>query len=217
LNQKRIDRKSKCRISREETDKADPDADGAGFDHVACDASNMPLKKDRKDSLFRTRQVKCTRWECFTPAKHGRMPDTGLGTRLASDSLGGREMNRSGTRFKAFAVLTCLACGIAFSGNPSEANRDAIKKALIGLADRAQEYYRKPRRLGGGEGSFALITLSTLTGTRTQAYGSFSLSSPSASSVTLDGTGVETGNDESTPVQVVVVVFADSMSITVTN
>jgi hypothetical protein len=103
------------------------------------------------------------------------------------------------------------------AGDPAAANRDALGKCLVSLANRAQEYYRTPWRLGGGGGSFAALTLSRLTCEPYNSVGSFALTSPTATSVTLTGTGVETGNDGATPVEIEVIVYADSMTVTVNN
>ena len=120
-------------------------------------------------------------------------------------------------RYRILLAVLLFGYRIAVSGDLAAANRDAVHKCLKNLADRAQEYCGKPWKLGGGQGSFATLTLPDLTSRRSLPPGSFVLSSPAASSVTLTGTGVETGHDGSTPVQIVVVVFADSMTVTVTN
>lgn len=120
-------------------------------------------------------------------------------------------------QWRIILAVFLLAYQIAASGDLASANRDAVLRCLRELAQRAQEYERKPWKLGGGQGSFANLTLSDLTSRRSIPHGSFALSSPTASSVTLTGTGVETGNDGATPVEVEVIVYADSMTVTVTN
>jgi hypothetical protein len=82
---------------------------------------------------------------------------------------------------------------------------------------RAQWYYHTPTGDGGGGRSFASITLGYLTGRPVNAYGSFDHSSPTATLVVLDGTGVETGLDGSSPVAVQVTVYADSLTMVVNN
>ncbi len=115
-------------------------------------------------------------------------------------------------------VGIAVAVGITmFQDNAISANRDAVTNDLVNLAARAQQYYRRPTALGGGQGSFAACTLVQLTSKPSNANGSYQLTSPSLASVTLIGTGVEDGNDGSTPVAVTMVVFADSMSTTVNN
>lgn len=115
-------------------------------------------------------------------------------------------------------VGIAVAVGITmFQDNAVSANRDAVTNDLVNLAARAQQYYRRPTALGGGQGSFASIALSQLTSKPSNANGSYALSSPTATSVTLTGTGVENGNDGATPVEVEMIVYADSMTTTVTN
>jgi Tfp pilus assembly protein PilE len=115
-------------------------------------------------------------------------------------------------------VGIAVAVGITmFQDNAVSANRDAVTNDLVNLAARAQQYYRRPTALGGGQGSFATCTLAQLTTKPSNANGSYVLSAPSATQVTLTGTGVENGNDGSTPVVVTMIVYADSMNTTVLN
>jgi Tfp pilus assembly protein PilE len=115
-------------------------------------------------------------------------------------------------------VGIAVAVGITmFQDNAVSANRDAVTNDLVNLAARAQQYYRRPTALGGGQGSFATCTLAQLTSKPTNANGSYALSGASLASVTLTGTGVETGNNGSGPVEVQMIVYADSMTTTVTN
>jgi len=107
-------------------------------------------------------------------------------------------------------VLGVIIVGIAvvvginvFTASSTQANRDAVIADLTNLASLAQQYYRKPTALGGGGNSFTGWTIppqlaTTGNGTYTATV--------SAQSVTLVGTGNETGNDGSTPVKVTMVV-----------
>jgi Tfp pilus assembly protein PilE len=115
-------------------------------------------------------------------------------------------------------VGIAVAVGITmFQDNAVSANRDAVTNDLVNLAARAQQYYRRPTSLGGGQGSFANVILTDLTSKPSNANGTYVLSSPTATSVVLTGTGVETGNDGSTPVEVEMTVYADSMTTVVNN
>jgi Tfp pilus assembly protein PilE len=115
-------------------------------------------------------------------------------------------------------VGIAVAVGITmFQDNAVSANRDAVTNDLVNLAARAQQYYRRPTALGGGQGDFSNCTLVQLTSKPSNANGTYALSAPGAASVTLTGTGVETGNDGSQPVEVQMVVYADSMTTTVLN
>ena len=115
-------------------------------------------------------------------------------------------------------VGIAVAVGITmFQDNAVSANRDGVTNDLVNLAARAQQYYRRPTALGGGQGSFASCTLLLLTTKPSNANGTYTLSSPTQPSVTLDGLGVENGNDGTTPVKVEMIVYADSMVTTVLN
>ena len=115
-------------------------------------------------------------------------------------------------------VGIAVAVGITmFQDNAVSANRDAVTNDLVNLAARAQQYYRRPTALGGGQGSFASCVFSQLSSKPTNANGSYVLSGAVLASVTLTGTGVETGNDNTTPVEVEMIVYADSMTTTVSN
>ena len=51
-------------------------------------------------------------------------------------------------------VGIAVAVGITmFSDNAISANRDAVTNDLVNLASRAQQYYRRPASMGGGEGA----------------------------------------------------------------
>jgi Tfp pilus assembly protein PilE len=115
-------------------------------------------------------------------------------------------------------VGIAVAVGITmFQDNAQSANRDAVTNDLVNLAARAQQYYRRPTALGGGQGSFATVELEDLTSKPSNANGTYVLSSPTATSVILTGTGVETGLDGSGLVEVEMTVYADSMVTVVNN
>src|SRR5512135_594230 len=105
-------------------------------------------------------------------------------------------------------VGIAVAVGITmFIDNAVSSNRDAITNDLVSLAARAQQYFRRPRALGGGQGSFSGLT-SDISGLRKltslpngqNANGSYSISASSVSSLSIQGLGVEIGDDGSTPV-----------------
>jgi len=115
-------------------------------------------------------------------------------------------------------VGIAVAVGITmFQDNAISANRDGVTNDLVNLSARAQQYYRRPTALGGGQGSFAAVDLIDLTTKPSNANGSYALTAPSAASCVLTGTGVENGNDGSTPVEVVMTVYADSIVTVVNN
>jgi len=115
-------------------------------------------------------------------------------------------------------VGIAVAVGITmFQDNAISANRDAVTNDLVNLAARAQQYYRRPTALGGGQGSYALVGLADLTSKPSNANGVYTFVSASATQVVLLGTGVEDGNDGTSPVEVQMTVFADSMAVIVNN
>ena len=124
-------------------------------------------------------------------------------------------------------VGIAVAVGITmFKDNAVSSNRDAITNDLVNLAARAQQYYRRPAALGGGQGAFdaskggvGLSNISQLTSMKggSNANGSYTLTGVSATSLQIIATGTETGNDGSNPVKVTMNVWADSAKATVNN
>jgi Tfp pilus assembly protein PilE len=121
-------------------------------------------------------------------------------------------------------VGIAVAVGITmFTDNAQSANRDAVTNDLVNLASRAQQHYRRPAALGGGQGAFdaslggVALTLQTLTSKPTNANGVYTMDAPGAQSVTLHGTGTETGFDGSTKLQVDMTVLPDSSYVTINN
>ncbi len=118
-------------------------------------------------------------------------------------------------------VGVAIAVGIVlFKDNATQSNRDAVTTDLINLAARAQQYYRRPSTLGGGQGSFAGLTaikMLTALPNGENANGIYSISSPTTASVQIIGVGVETGIDEVLPVKVRMDVWPDSVRATVLN
>jgi Tfp pilus assembly protein PilE len=125
-------------------------------------------------------------------------------------------------------VGIAVAVGITmFQDNAVSANRDAVVNDLVNLAARAQQYYRRPTSLGGGQNSFAGLSgdasgLKKLVNTNTSpwvnANGSYRISvAGTDSSVWLEGIGNEIGNDGSAKVRVTMEVRATRQATTVEN
>ena len=123
-------------------------------------------------------------------------------------------------------VGIAVAVGITmFKDNAVSSNRDAVTNDLVNLAARAQQYYRRPTALGGGQGTFAGLTadatgLKKLTSmpNGTNANGTYTISTAGTSTtVVLQGLGVEMGNDGSNPVKVIMNVWADSAKVDVSQ
>jgi hypothetical protein len=121
-------------------------------------------------------------------------------------------------------VGIAVAVGITmFADNAVSANRDAVTNDLVNLASRAQQFYRRPAALGGGQGSWSgstsgvtLSNIGQLTSRPTNANGTYSMGTVSATSVILTGTGKEKGTDGAL-LQIVMTVFADSTAVSFTN
>jgi len=127
-------------------------------------------------------------------------------------------MMRTWNSFVAVCALALLISTVSgFADDPVAANREALVKCLVKMAARAQEYYLTPTSEGGGGGSFANMILGYLTTWPVTAEGSFVLYSATATSTVLGGTGFETGFDGSSPTQAVLTVYADSVTLVITN
>jgi Tfp pilus assembly protein PilE len=119
-------------------------------------------------------------------------------------------------------VGIAVAVGITmFNDSAVSSNRDAVTSDLVNFASRAQQFYRRPKALAGGGGSFVGInTMQSLTKTATTSYtngnGIYTISAAgSATTVQITGTGTETGNDGTNKVKVVMDVWADSAKVDV--
>jgi len=118
-----------------------------------------------------------------------------------------------------------LAVGISmFVSNAVSSNRDAVTNDLVNFASRARQYYRRPLEMSGGAGKFDGITMKNLantTGTTwTNPDGTYQLGTivpgPSGS-VTINGKGVEKGNDGGSSVEVNLFVTISTDSMWVVN
>ncbi|MCK9209668.1 MAG: hypothetical protein M0P61_02405 [Ignavibacteriaceae bacterium] len=96
-------------------------------------------------------------------------------------------------------VLGVIIVGIAivvginlFSASSLEANRDGVVADNMNLAALAQQFYKKPTELGGGNNTFTGFTIPTnLAATANGNY----LATVAAQSVTINGTGLVTNSD----------------------
>ncbi len=115
-----------------------------------------------------------------------------------------------------------IAVGLfMFRDQAAATNRDSLSNDLVQLAAAAQKYYRRPSTFGGGGNSFNNLTMDKLTTKPSTSNGSYVLSPdpapPTATSITITGTGMEMGNDGATHVQVTMTVMADSIVIVADN
>lgn len=104
---------------------------------------------------------------------------------------------------------------VMFGDSAAASNRDAISSELTSYASKAQLYYRKPRVLGGGGGTFTGFSLG---GPSVTDYnGTFSVSSTSPTKLTIEGVGIELGYDHTNLVKVAIDVQADSIFVNELN
>ena len=118
-------------------------------------------------------------------------------------------------------VLGVIVVGIAvvvginlFNANATSANRDGVISDLNNLSAMAQQYYKKPTSMGGGGNAFTGWVIPT--GLDSTANGTYA-ETVSGSSVSIVGTGTETGTDGSNPVKATATVTANTISVAVNN
>jgi hypothetical protein len=127
-------------------------------------------------------------------------------------------------------VLSVIIVGIAvvvginmFNDQAASSNLDAVTADLMNLAARAQQHFRRPTAMGGGGGSFALLTanaagLAYLTTQPTNENGTYSISTAgNATQVTVQGVGREDGDGNGVMATARVAVWADSVALTVVS
>ena len=118
-------------------------------------------------------------------------------------------------------VLGVIIVGIAvvvginvFTASSMDANRNAVISDLTNLASMAQQYYRKPTALAGGNQTFTGWTIPS--SLDTTANGTYS-ATVAAQKVTLVGKGTDKGNDGTTVVKVTMVVGPNAITSTTVN
>jgi hypothetical protein len=119
-------------------------------------------------------------------------------------------------------VLSVIIVGIAvvvginmFGASAASANLEAVSNDLLNLSARAQQFYVKPSSMGGGGNSFTGLTLADLTAKPTNDNGTYSLGTPTATSVDIIGTGNQDGDGDGQKCKVTVTVFSDSIATSV--
>jgi len=99
-------------------------------------------------------------------------------------------------------VGIAVAVGIQlFRTNATQSNRDALVNDMGVISAQAQAYWRKPTAMGGGGRSFVKFDQTIPAAGLTNTNGTITVGSLSATSITITGVGVETGNDGSTQVK----------------
>ncbi len=121
-------------------------------------------------------------------------------------------------------VLSVIIVGVAiavgvtqFRSSAVDSNRQAVIGDLVNLAAKAQRYFRTPEQLGGGGQDFIKFDLSSIESSN--ANGTYIISDSTANTTTIEiqGTGTETGNDDTNPVQATVTVTADAITTVIDN
>jgi len=114
-------------------------------------------------------------------------------------------------------VGIAVAVGISmFQDNAIFLNRDAITIDLVNLGSRAQLYYRRPFLFGGGQRSFAGLTLADLTSKPTNENGTYRLKNATENLIRLEGKGTER-DPYGVPIKIEMNVFSDTMYVVVNN
>jgi Tfp pilus assembly protein FimT len=113
-------------------------------------------------------------------------------------------------------LAIAVAVGITwFQDQAVSSNRDELGMDLAQFAVRAQAYYRRPRTLGGGEGSFGALTIDKVTSQSRNLNGTYTLETDpvpqDAQTVKLIGIGTESASD-GIKVKVVMLVGPDSVA-----
>lgn len=114
-------------------------------------------------------------------------------------------------------VLSAIIVGIAivvginmFGTSAYQANQEAVLQDVVTIASRAQQWYRKPGVLGGGDRTFDNITLVSLGFPDSTANGRYTIVG-AGQLATITGIGQEDGDGDGQPLQVQVTVVPDSV------
>jgi len=118
-------------------------------------------------------------------------------------------------------VLGVIIVGIAvvvginvFTASSLDANRNAVISDMTTLASMAQQYYRKPTALAGGNQTFTGWTVPA--SLDTTANGTYT-ASIEAQKVTLTGLGTDLGNNGTSVVKVTMVIGPNAITSTTIN
>ena len=120
-------------------------------------------------------------------------------------------------------VLGVILVGLAivvginvFTASSASSNRESLVADLTNIASMAQQYYRKPTALGGGNNTF---TGWTVPGNLAQTpnMSTAVTATVTAASVTLVGVGTQTGNDGTTNVKITMVLGPNIITSSTVN
>ena len=117
-------------------------------------------------------------------------------------------------------VLTVIIVAIAvvvgmqiFSLFSATSNLEAVTNDLLVLASKAQEYFIKPKMMGGGGHSFEGLTMDNLTVLTSNENGEYSVISAGARKLVLEGVGTLDGDEDGDNCTVRANVFQDSIAV----
>ncbi|TKJ39728.1 hypothetical protein CEE37_10640 [candidate division LCP-89 bacterium B3_LCP] len=127
-------------------------------------------------------------------------------------------------------VLSVIIVGIAvivginmFADQAASSNLDAVTADLINLASRAQQHFRRPTAMGGGGGTFTLLSadaagMAYLTSQPTNENGAYTITSAgNGTSVSVKGIGSEDGDKDGTNCTATIQVWSDSIAVVISN
>lgn len=176
-----------------------------------CNFNTLGLigQKERPHSGVFGRLVSGTRVDCI-----------GTGSHDFSTFEGGRRMS-SQQFLLLILVIVIIGAAIAaavflFHDQSAASNRDGLSSDLLKLSVRVYQYYVRPKAWGGGEKSFAGLSMEYLTSNPRNANGTYSVVSVSPSEVVLRGVGITRGTDGNL-IAATMVVFPDSTYLSFAN
>jgi len=117
------------------------------------------------------------------------------------------------------SIMVVIIIGLSvtrmiFQAKAVEANRKALTNDLLYYAAKAREFYWRPSTLGGGNRSFAGLTLPMISTVSSNTNGRyFVVGSPTRDEVVIGGIGTVSAGKDSTLVQVIVNVQSNSFQV----
>jgi len=111
-------------------------------------------------------------------------------------------------------IIGLSITNMIFQAKAVEANRKALTNDLLYYAAKAREFYWRPSTLGGGNRSFAGLTLPMISTVSSNTNGRyFVVGSPTKDEIVIGGIGTVSAGKDSTLVQVVVNVQNNSFQV----